>query len=136
MFQIYRSAIRLLGVFLGIFFILATNTGSASAWFDLGDDDGWTDYYETSCFLSGTKVNTDKGMVNIEDVKSGDKVLSEDEGGTRSISEVVELKTPKKGQVCKISFEGGGELRTILSLWLVWVGRQSIRVFGVDKGLG
>ncbi len=43
-------------------------------------NNGVTNYSETTvCFTAGTKVNTENGLVNIEDIKVGDRVLSWDE---------------------------------------------------------
>lgn len=44
---------------------------------------GWARYSEEvgGCFIAGTRVQTDKGLVRIEEIKVGDMVLSQPEGG-------------------------------------------------------
>ena len=52
--------------------------------------DPWT------CFPAGTKVSmaSTGGTKNIEDVKVGDQVVSQDESGNRSVSTVAKLEQP------------------------------------------
>lgn len=63
---------------------------------------GWT------CFAAGTKVITDKGEVNIEDVKVGEKVVSQSENGERLISRVTRLDQPIREHMCRLDFSNGG----------------------------
>jgi hypothetical protein len=54
---------------------------------------GWT------CFAAGTKVSMSDGQQeNIEDVVVGDKVVSQDEQGNRSISTVTKLDQPTENE--------------------------------------
>jgi|GEM_PF-3462678 len=68
--------------------------------------DPWT------CFPAGTKVTLPGDVkVNIEDVKVGDKVVSQDETGNRSISTVTKLDQPIREHMCQIDFENGEHLQ-------------------------
>ncbi len=87
-----------------------------------GAENGWT------CFAAGTKVTVPKSdsMVsvvsdasnyetrNIEDIKVGDKVLSQDEAGNKSISTVTKLDQPIRDHMCRVDFAGGDELSSLV----------------------
>lgn len=67
---------------------------------------------DITCFPAGTKVRMGEGSEkNIEDVKVGDKVVSEDEAGNRSVSTVTELDQPIREHMCQINFENGQHLQ-------------------------
>jgi hypothetical protein len=57
-----------------------------------------------NCFIAGTKVLTDEGEKNIEDIEVGDKVLSKDEEtGEQDYKEVVALHRNEKETTYKLS---------------------------------
>lgn len=53
-----------------------------------------------NCFLAGTKVLTENGYTNIEDVKVGDMVVTED-GSWQPVNEV--MRREYVGNICKLS---------------------------------
>lgn len=58
-----------------------------------------------NCFTAGTKVLTDKGEKNIEDIKVGDKVLSKDENnpnGKLAYKEVTALHRNQRDDIIKL----------------------------------
>lgn len=56
-----------------------------------------------SCFVEGTKVTTQNGLVNIEDVKVGDYVLSYDEKtGCQSYNKVIDTYVNSADKLCEI----------------------------------
>lgn len=65
-----------------------------------------------TCFAAGTKVRMgDETNKKIEDVKVGDKVVSQNEQGEKSMSNVVELDQPIREHMCKLSFKNGSSLK-------------------------
>ena len=65
-----------------------------------------------TCFPAGTKILMEGGKdKNIEDVKIGDKVVSQSESGNRSISKVIELDQPIRKHMCQIDYADGDSLR-------------------------
>lgn len=67
-----------------------------------------------TCFAAGTQVlmsdPTSPGGLrgaSIEDVKVGDKVVSQDEKGKRSVSTVTGLDQPIREQMCRLDFTNG-----------------------------
>lgn len=71
-----------------------------------GDITVWT------CFPAGTKVLMSNGdQKNIEDVKTGDKVISQSESGKKTISTVTGLDQPVRDHMCQVNFEDGDNLR-------------------------
>jgi len=64
------------------------------------------------CFPVGTKVIMEDGSEkDINEVKAGDKVVSQSEDGTKSISTVVALDQPVSGNMCEINYTDGESLR-------------------------
>jgi|GEM_PF-2358651 len=60
--------------------------------------------YSCNCFVAGTKVLTDEGEKNIEDIEVGDKVLSKyEETGEQAYKEVVALHRNQKDTTYKLS---------------------------------
>jgi|GEM_PF-3216054 len=65
----------------------------------------------TSCFPAGTPITLqNKSTKNIEDIKAGDRVLSQDENGRQSISTVQNLLSPVSNNMCQIKFTNGDSL--------------------------
>jgi hypothetical protein len=65
-----------------------------------------------SCFPAGTKVlMEDENQKNIEDVKVGDKVISQSENGKKSVSMVTKLDQPVRDHLCRIKFTDGDNLK-------------------------
>lgn len=65
-----------------------------------------------TCFPAGTGVEMEGGeSKNIEDVKVGDKVVSQSEEGQKSISTVTELDQPIRNHMCQINYTDGEILR-------------------------
>lgn len=65
-----------------------------------------------SCFPAGTKVSLQNGSTkNIEDIKVGDKVISEDTNGKQSISTVASLEQPVSDNLCEIKYTDGESLK-------------------------
>lgn len=64
-----------------------------------------------TCFAAGTKVNTLEGKVDIESVKVGDKVVSQDESGKKSMSTVAGLDQPVREHMCRLDFDNGLTLK-------------------------
>lgn len=65
-------------------------------------------YTETGnvCFVSGTKVSTEEGLKNIEDIKVGEKVYTRNmENGTIELKEVTTVHKNKAKQMCKVYVE-------------------------------
>ena len=57
-----------------------------------------------NCFTAGTKVQTDEGEKNIEDIKVGDRVLSKDEiTGEQAYKEVTVLHRNEKDTTYRLS---------------------------------
>ena len=61
------------------------------------------------CFVAGTKIKTDEGYKNIEDIKVGDKVLTH----TNSFKEVVNIGSTNNKEI--YSFKAQGGLRTLVT---------------------
>ena len=55
-----------------------------------------------SCFTGDTPVNTDQGLVLMQDLKIGDKVLSEDD----SFNEIEAIQTEESEDLYELLFEG------------------------------
>ena len=67
--------------------------------------------HNSPCFIAGTKIHTEEGIKNIEDVKVGDKVKTfNHDNDTIEYKEVIELMFKKKENVVKYTFENGTEL--------------------------
>ncbi len=65
-----------------------------------------------TCFAAGTKVNMDGGdKKNIEDIKVGDKVVSQSETDVRSVSTVTKLDQPIREHMCRLGFTNGGTVK-------------------------
>jgi len=74
---------------------------------------GWVDMAKRSdnnlsaCFVEGTLVHTDKGLVPIEQLKVGDMVLSKHESGEGEVAYKRVLKTfksPEKHRIMRVGF--------------------------------
>jgi len=66
----------------------------------------------TSCFPAGTRVMMENGEErNIENVRVGDRVVSQSESGERAVSQVSAVETPVRDHMCTIIFADGGRLR-------------------------
>lgn len=64
-----------------------------------------------TCFAAGTKVDLEGSTKrNIEDVKVGDRVVSQDEQGNRSVSTVTKLDQPIREHMCRVDFADGDVL--------------------------
>lgn len=62
------------------------------------------DLFECNCFTAGTKVLTDEGEKNIEDIKVGDRVLSKnDETGEQAYKSVTHLYRDEKDIIYELS---------------------------------
>jgi hypothetical protein len=71
-----------------------------------GGGGGWT------CFPAGTDVTMEDGAKrDIEDVKIGEKVMSQDEKGQKSVSTVTGYDRPIRDEMCQINFTNGQTLR-------------------------
>lgn len=71
-----------------------------------GDSCDQTWYW--TCFAGGTRVDMESGeKLKIEDVRVGDRVVSEDEEGRRSVSTVTALDQPIREHMCKLEFVDG-----------------------------
>lgn len=67
---------------------------------------------EPSCFPAGTPITLENGQKkNIEDIKVGDSVLSQNENGVKSSSTVKELIQPVSNNMCQIDFESSPSLK-------------------------
>ena len=67
--------------------------------------------HNSSCFIAGTKIHTEEGIKNIEDVKEGEKVITfNHDSDTAEYKEVIELMFKEKENVVKYTFENGSEL--------------------------
>lgn len=65
-----------------------------------------------TCFPAGTKVLMgDKTQKNIEDVKVGDKIISQSEEGKKTVSTVTKLDQPVRDHMCKIKFTNEESLK-------------------------
>lgn len=65
-----------------------------------------------TCFPAGTKVTLPNNKTeNIEDVKVGDKVVSEDETGKQSVSTVQAVEKPVSNNLCDIKYTDGEDLK-------------------------
>lgn len=64
------------------------------------------------CFPKSTQVEIENGQSkNIENIEIGEKVMSQDEQGNKSISTVSELKTQSTDNMCQINFVDGEKLK-------------------------
>lgn len=64
-----------------------------------------------TCFPSGTKITLSDGQSkNIEEVKTDDIVLSQDENGEKTSSTVKKVISPISDNMCQINFEDGDSL--------------------------
>lgn len=71
---------------------------------------------EETCFPAGTKIEMADGTrKNIEEVRIGDTVVSQDEWGRRASSTVTQLIQPISDNMCKIEFEDGDKLEVTKS---------------------
>ena len=82
------------------------------------------------CFPKGTKISTNIGLVNIEDISVGDKVLSFNQIGTLSYKEVTETYKHSFKEVCKTSplvviKYVGGQLTTTINHYIATPSKQS-----------
>ena len=70
------------------------------------------------CFIAGTKVLTDSGQKNIEDIEVGDQVLAYDEEtGVTAYKPVLHLFRNTTKEWCTVSIRGAeGELNSTRSL--------------------
>ncbi|GKS09278.1 hypothetical protein YDYSY3_02780 [Paenibacillus chitinolyticus] len=60
--------------------------------------------WNCNCFVAGTKVQTDEGEKNIEDIEVGDRVLAKnEETGEQAYKEVVQLHRNEKDTTYKLS---------------------------------
>jgi hypothetical protein len=67
--------------------------------------------HNSPCFIAGTKIHTEEGIKNIEDVKIGDKVKTfNHDNDTTEYKEVLELIFKEKENVITYTFENGTEL--------------------------
>ena len=67
--------------------------------------------HNSPCFIAGTKIHTEEGIKNIEDVKEGEKVITfNHDSDTAEYKEVIELMFKEKENVVKYTFENGSEL--------------------------
>lgn len=67
---------------------------------------------EPPCFPAGTKIlQSDHSTKNIEDMKPGDEILSQDETGKQSTSTVQKLLKPISNNICEIRYTDGEELK-------------------------
>ena len=48
---------------------------------------------------------------DIEQVRAGDRVVSQSETGERAVSRVTAIETPVRDHLCTVKFVGGGSLR-------------------------
>ena len=65
-----------------------------------------------SCFPAGTGITmSDGSRKNIEDVRVGEQVMSQDETGKRSSSTVQELMRPVSDNMCQVDFDKGESLK-------------------------
>ncbi|MDD2921342.1 MAG: Hint domain-containing protein [Anaerolineales bacterium] len=65
-----------------------------------------------TCFAAGTKVKMEGNeSKNIEEVVVGDRVVSQDEQGNRSVSTVTKLDQPIREHMCRVSFANSQELK-------------------------
>jgi glycosyltransferase involved in cell wall biosynthesis len=85
-----------------------------------------THFHETSCCLPGTMIRTDEGLAKIEEVKTGDMVLTHD----GSFQKVTEIK--------KRSFNGTVfGFKTKKTPWDLWVtGEHPILTYNFGRGSG
>lgn len=66
----------------------------------------------SSCFPAGTKISLPQNQTkNIENVKVGDTVLSEDGTGKQSVSTVTATYQPISGSLCTIKYTDGEQLQ-------------------------
>lgn len=63
------------------------------------------------CFPAGTKITTVDGVKNIEEFGVGDKVLSENENGSKEISSTQKLWKLWSFNMCSVDFESGEKLK-------------------------
>jgi len=67
--------------------------------------------HNSPCFIAGTKIHTEEGIKNIEDVEEGDKVITfNHDTDAAEYKEVIELMFKEKENVVKYTFENGSEL--------------------------
>lgn len=67
--------------------------------------------HNSPCFIAGTKIHTEEGIKNIEDVEEGDKVITfNHDTDSAEYKEVIELMFKEKENVVKYTFENGSEL--------------------------
>jgi hypothetical protein len=65
-----------------------------------------------SCFPAGTEVLVEGEQArDIEQIKVGDRVVSQSEAGERAVSRVSALETPIRDHLCRVEFVDGGSLR-------------------------
>ena len=67
----------------------------------------------SACFVAGTLVHTDKGLVPIEQLKVGDLVLSKHESGEGEVAYKRVLKTfksPEKHKIIRIAYVQPGSM--------------------------
>ena len=69
-----------------------------------------------ACFPAGTTITMSSGQKkNIEEVKVGDSVLSQDENGQKTVSVVEDLITPVSDNMCEIGFSDNSILEVTKS---------------------
>lgn len=71
---------------------------------------------DDTCFPAGTKITmADGSRKNIEEVRVGERVMSQSEAGGRSSSRVERLIRPISDNMCRIDFDNGESLKVTKS---------------------
>jgi hypothetical protein len=67
--------------------------------------------HNAPCFIAGTKINTEEGIKNIEDITVGEKVITYNhDNDTAEYKEVLETMNKDNESVITYKFENGTEL--------------------------
>ena len=62
---------------------------------------------KTGCFVAGTKISSEKGFKNIEDIKVGDRVWSEDtKTGKKALKRVKKIFVREKDSIIRLTING------------------------------